>query len=385
MKEIIQKIAKLVCEHNGNTYYVGGYVRDEILGIKSKDIDIEVHGIDEKTLLDVIAKVGEPLSYGKSFGIYSIKDTNIDIALPRIETKTGEGHKDFNVEIDPNIDLIKCISRRDFTINSIYKNVLTNEIIDPYNGINDIENKIIRHIDDVQFIEDPLRVLRAAQFASRFNFKIDKKTIELCKSIDISKLSKQRVNQELYKALTASKDPTIFFINLSYMNQLDYWFNNPNIDLLAKANKYINNINNKYAYLLSALSINSSFDINKFIDENKIITYVNNMKQYINAEVNSDVDIYKLFTKLVDIIDYVYLRLAINEKDIFLLEKINPFSQIMNEPYITGDDLIELGYKPGTDFASILEYVNELRFKQVPKQEAIKLISKISEPTTKLV
>ena len=138
---IEQLIAQKVDKKGGKTYYVGGYVRDLFLNKKNKDIDIEVHGISEKTLVKILSEVGKPLSYGKSFGIYSLEGHNIDIALPRKETKTGKGHKDFKIEVDPYIDIKQAIKRRDFTINAIYKNVLTGEIIDPFNGVKDIKNK----------------------------------------------------------------------------------------------------------------------------------------------------------------------------------------------------------------------------------------------------
>ena len=121
MKEsIAYSIAKKVFEKGGRTYYVGGFVRDELLNIENKDIDIEVHGISPEELYSILCEVGKPQSYGKSYGIYSLANENIDIAMPRIEYNTGKGHKDFEVFVDPYIDLNKAIKRRDFTINALY-------------------------------------------------------------------------------------------------------------------------------------------------------------------------------------------------------------------------------------------------------------------------
>ena len=142
--EIIEKLAKLVSKKGGKTYYVGGYVRDLLLSKESKDIDIEVHGIQEDTLKEILKKVGKPLEYGKEFGIYSLAGTNIDIALPRSEVKTGEGHRDFEVKVDPFISIEDAAKRRDFTINSMMIDVLTNELIDPFNGKEDLEKRIIK-------------------------------------------------------------------------------------------------------------------------------------------------------------------------------------------------------------------------------------------------
>ena len=202
MKQQVEKqIAELVKQKGGRAFYVGGYVRDKLLGIENKDIDIEVHGIEPDVLLDILKKVGKPLKFGKSFGIYSLRDYHLDIALPRKEKAIGKGHRDFKITVDPYIGYKKAAKRRDFTINAIMEDVLTGEIIDYFNGTQDLKKKVIRHIDDKTFVEDPLRVLRACQFASRFKFKIAKETIALCKNIDTTTLSKERVEEELKKAL----------------------------------------------------------------------------------------------------------------------------------------------------------------------------------------
>ena len=173
MKKVVEKkIAELVKEKGGRTFYVGGYVRDKLLGINNLDVDIEIHGISESVLLEVLNKVGTPLKYGKSFGIYYLEGQHIDIALPRKEKAIGKGHRDFEITIDPFIGYKKAALRRDFTINALMEDVLTGEIVDNFDGLNDLKKQIIRHVDDKSFVEDPLRVLRACQFACRFDFKI---------------------------------------------------------------------------------------------------------------------------------------------------------------------------------------------------------------------
>lgn len=379
IKDIEIKIANKVKENGGKTYYVGGYVRDLLLGKENKDIDIEVHGIEPNKLLEILSEFGKPLSYGKSFGIYSLEGTNIDVAMPRIERNIGSGHKDFEVYVDPYIDIKKAIERRDFTINAIYKDVLTSEIIDPFNGIKDLENKTIRHINETSFVEDPLRVLRACQFASRFNFEISPHTIELCSSIDITSLSKQRVEEELKKALLQSDNPSIFFIYLNKMNQLDYYFKDCNLDYIDKANKYIDKINNKYAYLLSALSINSTFEITKFTNQNDIYEYVENMRTYINSSYSNDYELFKIFNNVIDINDYIYLRMLVNNEDDSLFVLYDKYKELISKPYVMGNDLIERGYKPGEYFNAALNYAKDLRILGIDKQEAIELVIKYIE------
>ena len=222
--EMATNIAKLVKIYGGDTYFVGGYVRDKILGKSNKDIDIEVHNIHPNNLKEILNRLGKVKTQGISFGVYNLCGYDIDIAQPRMENAIGRGHKDFEVTVDPFIGTTKAAKRRDFTINAIMENVLTGEIVDPFNGIEDLKNRIIRHVDDNSFSEDPLRVLRAAQFAARFNFVIADETKLIMNKMDLSTLSRERIYEELKKAMLKSNKPSIFFERLREVDQLDYWF-----------------------------------------------------------------------------------------------------------------------------------------------------------------
>jgi len=219
------KIAVEVNKVGGSSFYVGGYVRDDILGIPNKDIDIEIHNIEPNVLENILKQFGniEKRTVGNNFGIYNINRFNLDISLPRKEMAIGKGHKDFDIIVDPYLSLKESAKRRDFTTNALMKNILTGEIIDYYGGLDDLKKGIIRHIDDNTFAEDPLRVLRACQFAARFDFDIATETIELCKNMDISTLPKERVAGELTKALIKGNKPSIFFNSLYEMKQTE-WF-----------------------------------------------------------------------------------------------------------------------------------------------------------------
>ena len=218
------KLATLVSQQGGTAYYVGGYVRDKILHMDNKDIDIEVHGIYPHQLESILDSLGERISIGESFGIYNLKGYSIDIAMPRKEDNRGDGHKDFDICVDPFIGTYKAALRRDFTFNALLEDILTGEIIDHFGGVEDLQNGIICHINNSTFAEDPLRVLRAAQFAARFNYTVAEETIELCRQMDLSSLSKERVICELEKALLKSDKPSVFFEALRQMNQLSVWF-----------------------------------------------------------------------------------------------------------------------------------------------------------------
>jgi tRNA nucleotidyltransferase (CCA-adding enzyme) len=225
MDELPKKIVKLaetVRDNGGRTMLVGGCVRDELMGVEPKDFDLEVYGIEPHNLKEILRQFGRVDAVGESFTVYKIGQ-DLDVSLPRREKKVGRGHKGFVVEGDPNMTFEEAAKRRDFTINAIMKDVLTGEIVDIYGGQEDLQRKKIRHIADETFVEDSLRVLRAAQFAARFDFEIDRETIELCKSIDLTDLPKERIWGELEKLLLKSNKPSIglkYFYELNIANQL---------------------------------------------------------------------------------------------------------------------------------------------------------------------
>lgn len=209
--QILKEIAEEIKNNNGRLYYVGGFVRDQLMNKENKDVDVEVFGINTDELISILSKYGTVDQIGSSFGILKVYGLNIDFGFPRKEKNTGLSHKDFEIKIDPYMTTLEAAKRRDFTINALMQDVLTGEIIDHFNGIQDIQNKIIRYVDKKTFAEDELRVLRACQFASRFSFKIDENTIKLCKTLDCTNLPKERIYAEVEKALLKAEKPSIFF------------------------------------------------------------------------------------------------------------------------------------------------------------------------------
>lgn len=205
-----EKIMNDIYASGGRVFYVGGFVRDEFTGNKNKDIDVEIHNISVDKVKEILSKYGKVDVVGESFGVLKVMGMDIDFAFPRTESKVGSKHVDFEVQVDPFLSIDEAARRRDFTMNSIMKDVMTGEIIDPFNGVDDINKKIIRMVDKETFIDDNLRPLRACQFASRFNMKIDNEIIELAKTLDYTTLSKERIAEEMKKALK-SPTPSIAF------------------------------------------------------------------------------------------------------------------------------------------------------------------------------
>lgn len=215
----IKEIAEKIASTNARLYLVGGAVRDYILNKEPYDFDYVVVGMNKDEFEEMFPKA---ISRGKAFPVYDI-DGN-EFALARKERKTGQGHKEFEMITGKDITLEEDLMRRDITINSMAMDVLTNEIIDPYGGRDDLKNKIIRATSDA-FLEDPLRVYRVARFAAKLGFDVDRETLNLMYKAkeELSTLSSERVCNELIKALSYEK-PSIFFKVLRASNTLDVHF-----------------------------------------------------------------------------------------------------------------------------------------------------------------
>lgn len=215
----IVEIANLIKNNGGNLYLVGGAIRDELMGRPIYDRDYCVTGISKENFVTLFPKAK---IIGKSFEVFEMEHSQF--ALARKEVKNGVGHKEFEIKVGKDITIEEDLARRDITINSIAKDVLTGTIIDPYNGKEDIDKKVIRATTDA-FSEDPLRVYRVARFAAITGFKVEENTLELMKSLkeELLTLSKERVFVEFKKALESNK-PSLFFDTLKKANVLDIHF-----------------------------------------------------------------------------------------------------------------------------------------------------------------
>ncbi len=207
---------KAIETKNGQIFEVGGTLRDTLLGIPHKDKDLLVTGIAMDELTRLLSQHGNVQKVGKSFGILKFHpkegSSEFDIALPRVEKSTGTGHRDFEVEFDPFIPVEKDLGRRDFTMNAMARNLQTGEMMDPFQGQEDLANKTLRMVFKNTFREDPLRLLRAIQFAARLHLKIEKDTLAEMKqdSALIKTISPERIIEEIRKLLMAPQ-PSIGF------------------------------------------------------------------------------------------------------------------------------------------------------------------------------
>ena len=439
-------IARAVRDAGGKAYYIGGFVRDRLMGAENKDVDIEVHGVQPAVLREILGQFGDVITIGKSFGVYSLRGHDIDIAIPRREKNTGRGHRDFEIYTDPFLGVEAAARRRDFTINALMQDVLTGEITDCFGGQEDLLNGIIRHIDPETFVEDPLRVLRAAQFAARFEFRVADETVELCRQIDLSALPPERVTEELKKALCKGTKPSIFFTMLREMDQLDVWFPelvsligleqdpifHPEGDVwnhvmaaLDKAAAYRGRVEEPFRFMLVPLvhdlgKIETTEEVNgrihayqhdkiglpiasrfllRLTNDKRLIQYVMNMTalhmrpnmiayakspiKKTNRLFDEAVSPYDLI--LFSTIDMFSERYEGEREDnqAFLLERLEIYKEYMSRPYVTGQDLIDAGFVPGENFKEILGYAHKLRLAGIPKEEALKQVLAYAQKTGK--
>ena len=433
--EMAKRIAEAVKKKGGCAYFVGGYVRDLLCGVQGKDIDVEIHGLTPDELKEVLDSLGKRMDIGESFGIFGLRGYHLDIAMPRRETCRGSGHRDFDIFVDPHIGTEGAARRRDFTINAMMQNVLTGEIIDHFGGKEDLKRGIIRHVDDNSFSEDPLRVLRGAQFAARFEFEIAKETLGLCREMELSTLAKERIMGELEKALLKAEKPSLFFEVLREMKQLSVWFpelealigveQNPKYHsegdvwvhtmmVLDEAARLKGYAENPLGFMLSALThdfgkaictevINGQIHayshetkglplvkafVRRITNETALIKYTLNMaelhmKPNVLASAKSSVkSTNKMLDSAIDPAGLICLAIAdglgkispleyVSHND-FFKERYGIYMEYMSRPYVTGADLIEAGLKPGKDFSEYLAYAHKLRLAGVEKESALR-------------
>ena len=223
------EIAKAVRDAGGQALVVGGWVRDHLLGVRSKDVDIEVFGLDVERLEALLAGFGTVHAVGRAFGVFRVGGIDVDVSMPRRDSKRGPGHRGFDVAPDPSLDFPEAARRRDLAVNSIGIDPLTGAVLDPHGGRLDLQRRVLRATDPTHFPEDPLRGLRVAQLAARLEMAPDEELVALCRTLDLSELSGERVFDEFTKLLLRAAKPSLGFHVLEDTGQLRFF---PELDAL---------------------------------------------------------------------------------------------------------------------------------------------------------
>jgi len=228
--KIIYDISQDLTLHDAKAVAVGGCVRDHFLHLPTKDYDIEVYGLESMDILiDILQHYGTVNLVGKSFGVlkFSYDGDEYDFSLPRSEKKIAKGHRGFDVTLDGSMHFKSAAKRRDFTINAMGYDISQAQFLDPYNAMDDIEHRLLRHIDDDTFAQDPLRIYRAIQFSARFGYNLAIPTLQLCKEMVangmLEHLAIERVYSEIKKLLLKSPKPSIGFELMRELGILSYY------------------------------------------------------------------------------------------------------------------------------------------------------------------
>ena len=203
----VRRVVELLLAAGGKPYMVGGCVRDALLRAPVVDIDIEVYGLGSRQIEAALRKEFGIITVGAAFGVTKLKDFPVDVSVPRRENRTGVKHADFDVQADPTMTPKDAAERRDFTLNAILWDPISGEIVDPWQGQKDLDDRVLRHVSP-KFSEDPLRVLRAMQFAARFEFTVAPETIALCRTLSQADLPPERLMEEWSKLILRGVKPS---------------------------------------------------------------------------------------------------------------------------------------------------------------------------------
>ncbi|MFW2352012.1 CCA tRNA nucleotidyltransferase [Aliarcobacter butzleri] len=353
---------------------VGGCVRDSFLNKKIKDYDIEIFNFDSLEILEKsLKKFGNVNLVGKSFGVLTLKidEYDFDFSLPRIEKKVGNSHTDFEVSTNANLSFKEAAIRRDFTINAIGYDYFKNEILDPFGGMNDLKNKIIKHIDDKTFVEDSLRVYRSVQFASRFEFKIDENTKILCKKIvssgELKFLPKERVFEELKKLFLKSKKPSLglnLLKEFNIMNIEQYIEEIDNLAFILKDKNYddFRKLYLFYSCLCKGMNEDETFSFIKNLTDDK--KFIKNILILNETNLTNDIKMLKRLSLKLKLEDLIVLNQAFKNTISLEVFEILKSLDILNtpiKPLVLGKDLIKLGFAPSEKFKEILDFAFDLQ------------------------
>lgn len=357
---LLESISQKIHTQHGRAILVGGAVRDAILGIPTKDFDIEVYGVDSLAhLKQMLLPWGIVNEMGKSFAVLKLKtdDFEIDFSLPRLDIKIQKGHNGFHVTTDPNLPYPEAASRRDFTINSMGIDLISHHLLDPFHGYEDLNNKILRHVGPA-FYEDPLRVYRAMQFVARFGLTIAPETIALCRQMDVTELPKERVFEEFKKMLLISPQPSI---GLNAMIDLDLIRYFPELETLEPT------------YRQSQEAVWT-----------QTLLMVDKMAEWVRTESITDPTqaLGLLFTAICRNLDKHliknFLKRFTDDKKLikYVLSLIDP----KPKPILTGQHLLANGFQSGPQMGAILKaaFTAQLEGQFSTEEDAITWVLKLS-------
>lgn len=387
------KIAGDIRAAGGRAFLVGGWVRDAMLGKSCRDYDIEVYDMAQDALVPLLSKYGRTNLVGKAFGVIhlAMKGLSLDFSFPRTENKVGYGHRGFVVHTDEKLSFKEAALRRDFTINAMGMELPELTLCDPYGGVDDLKAHRLKHVSEA-FAEDSLRILRGVQFASRFELTLAPETAELCRSLSLEDLSKERIYEEFKKWLLKPGKPSLGLRAFLEMDLLRFFPEvNPLDGSYEKLGEFLDNMSRNaaaepeesrmamaFAALLSGNSCAEDWE--KFLtgmtNEVKLLRNVPKLLRYSSTASPEgafldDSEIRRLSVALEGLREYCILvvsnpmygeqaRLAYVERLKARALELGVFENAP-EPYLTGRYLMSLGLKPGKQFGDLIRESFELQ------------------------
>lgn len=224
MGDLVRRIAEAVRRRGGRAWLVGGAARDALLGLAPQDVDLEVYHLGAEELERLLQEFGRVHLVGRQFAVLHLATEHgkIEVSLPRRESKTGPGHRGFEVTAVPDLDPREAARRRDFTVNALMQDPLTGERLDPWGGLADLRAGVLRHVSPA-FAEDSLRVLRVARFVARFGWRVDPATAALCRTLDLGDLPRERLEGEWRQVLLRGARPGLGLLALESVGALRFF------------------------------------------------------------------------------------------------------------------------------------------------------------------
>ena len=394
---IAQEIEKAI----GSSYLVGGWVRDALLAKTCRDFDVEVYGLEQEELLEILSRYGRPNLVGRAFGVIHLahQGFSLDFSFPRTESKISEGHRGFLVQTHTHLSFREAAYRRDFTINAMGMKLPNLILEDPYGGREDLKKGILRHVSPA-FVEDSLRVLRGVQFASRFHLTLAPETISLCRTLSIEDLSYERIFEEFKKWFLKPGKPSLGLHAFLAMD-LNRFFGEIKplqgswdmlgsfLDFLHETWNEFTSTNQLILAFTALLSENKEeHAINHFLEritnEIKILRGVPLLWKEVSTwkpeqENLSDSSIRRRSLRLhgLELLECYSLaapHITKEEKELIvipLMEKAKKIGVFVNppEPILTGKMLMDLGFRPGKFFGEWIQESFELQLDGLLKTE----------------
>lgn len=406
----VKNIFDEIYQQGGRVLLVGGAVRDCLLGCLSSDLDFEIYHLSFDQLQDILQKFGKVSFVGKSFGVLRLHGFDADWSIPRIDS---DGRKP-TVQLDPNMSFEQAFRRRDVTVNSMGIDISSLELVDPYDGLIDLQKKVLRACDVTFFVQDPLRLFRVMQLAARFDMRVDETLSQVCKTMDISGVSIERIEQEFLKLFTKAYKPSKGFLWLAHINRLsdifpeitfDQFFYQ-RLDVIAEHYKFMPAQKNMacWALIVQGLSdaVLSDVDVYQKINPAQVLKLSMFLQKYIGssdliaqiARLSWYLQYVPIMTKLNDPISYKFLahwiqpffnlqflgEVAACWYDQELVEKFviaAKNAKVLDhceEPLLTGIDLLD--HAQGKELGELLKKAYELQLRDAMSDKS-KLLKKI--------